>query len=212
MPYRDKIRSYLRGELSGLESGRLESALTRRPGWLGELAAAIEEGLDWHPDMVARARALMAVQEAFAGVEQPADQRPGVRLDFLRHVADDDDQPDPRLATIEHAAVIRVTNSLLSRAVRESADVVELRPTGTGSTVLAVVDSQRLVWMTLPGAIHAQVAARLKAMAGVDTGGHGAGRAGRIKLHHRGRDVDIAVVFEPGSRGELIRLEIHRGP
>lgn len=203
MPGADENKLYLLDLLTATDQARFEARVAASPEAAAALRAALAE-LGPEVELAGRARALLAVSEAFAG--QPTlDSRPSLRLDL---------RPAPRLEAdpdATHPEVVRIVNTVVVRALREGVEMLEVVLEAPDVVVYVVRDGRRQEFLRGPGRLQAALVARLKIMANVDPARIDVAQHGRIALHHDRRNFDIAATFEPVEAGERVTLVITAG-
>lgn len=210
----DRHQRYLRGFMTRTEQEQYENWVSRRADVAESLQAALHDGTVWDPEMAGRARAILALQDAFLEVFD--DQAPAapavVRIDLLpRYLFGLPVRPGSPIVAAEQPEVVRIVNTVLVRAIRDQALVIEIRPEGR-ELVIDTFDGDASHEM-LRGPIHVlpPVVARLKIMASVDPATDDVAQHGRISVKHDRREYSVEATFEPGEDGETVTLAIIAG-
>lgn len=193
---------YLLGLMDPAEQERYEEMVSRRP----ELAQALRGSLGneelWEKVQVERARALLAVGDAFA--ELPAAGTPRPRLDLLAErevVAELLGRP------ISEATTRRMANDLLASAIRGGFELVELRIDAGQGVAAGQRAGGEEVLVTYPPPMYRALLARLRLMAGLPLDAAGP-QLGRISLVHAGRSFEVEIVVEPDPQAGRASLVI----
>lgn len=207
----DRHQRYLRGFMTRTEQEQYENWVSRRPDVAESLQAALNDGTVWDPEMTGRARAILALQEAFLEVfdDSAAVAPTVVRIDLLPgYLYGLPVRPGSPAVAAEQPEVVRIVNTVIVRAIKDHAVVVEIRPE-PNEVVIDTFDGDAHTEM-LRGPIHVlpSLVARLKIMAKVDPETSDLAQHGRITIRHDRHDYSVEATFEPGELGETVTLAI----
>ncbi len=108
----------------------------------------------------------------------------------------------------EDAPVIRLINTLLAEALRESASDIHFEMFESRATVRFRIDGQLRDIVEPKRGLHAALVSRLKVMAGLDIAEKRLPQDGRITLRIAGRPVDVRVSTLPTGHGERVVLRL----
>jgi len=111
-------------------------------------------------------------------------------------------------AAAEDAPVVRLVNSLLSRAIAEKASDIHIEPQEQGMRVRYRIDGSLREIMQLPKRVQALVTSRIKIMANLDIAEKRVPQDGRIQLRQDERDIDMRVSTMPAVFGEKIAIRL----
>ena len=134
-------------------------------------------------------------------------------MDSIDHdVAEEEDETDVALLGGDdaEAAIIRLTNQLITEAVRMRASDIHVEPMADRVRVRYRVDGVCQEREKIPKSVQRSVLARLKLMAGIDIAEKRLPQDGRIKMKVGGKDIDFRVSACPAYHGESIVLRILR--
>jgi type IV pilus assembly protein PilB len=154
-------------------------------------ALALPEEIDDHLARVAR------VEEMVDGLAEQASVE-----------ADEADALSEITSSAEDAPVVRLVNSLISRAVEEGASDIHFEPQAREMVVRFRVDGVLRTVAKVPLSMSRGVASRVKVMAEMDIAERRIPQDGRVGLSVSGRSFDLRVVSLPTVFGEgaVIRL------
>lgn len=109
----------------------------------------------------------------------------------------------------EESPVVRIANAIISQAINEDADLIQIEPMALGVRVRYRVDRQLRDIMRLPSDLHAPLIARIKSL--VCVGDDPSSRLGRALVKYGDREIDLTLSAYPTSRGErlVMRLTPH---
>lgn len=113
-------------------------------------------------------------------------------------------------ASDDEAPIIRLINTLLFRAVKESASDIHIEPMEKDIAVRFRIDGVMYEIMRLPKKAQASITSRIKIMGDLDIAEKRIPQDGRIKIKIGGRGVDIRLSTLPASYGEslVMRLQV----
>lgn len=106
------------------------------------------------------------------------------------------------------APVIRLVNSLISRAVEVHASDIHIESTEGGLRVRYRVDGVLREVDAPPGRLRSAIISRLKIMSKLDIAERRLAQDGRIRLAVRGKEIDFRVSTTPAIHGESVVLRI----
>jgi type IV pilus assembly protein PilB len=125
-------------------------------------------------------------------------------------VGDDDIEDDLRglEAAVEEAPVVKLMNTLITRAVNERASDIHIEPGETELRVRFRIDGVLAEVMTTPRSISNAVVSRLKIMADINIAERRVPQDGRVSLRVGGRPIDLRVATLPSMYGEKVVIRI----
>jgi type IV pilus assembly protein PilB len=111
-------------------------------------------------------------------------------------------------AAVEEAPVVKLVNTLVSRAVAERASDIHIEPGERDLRVRFRIDGVLHEIMTTPKSITGAVVSRLKIMADLDIAERRVPQDGRVALKAGGRQIDLRVATLPTIYGEKVVMRI----
>jgi len=130
------------------------------------------------------------------------DVRPGAALDSVE---------EGRLRELaSEAPTVNLLNTLISRALRQSASDLHLEPQGGPARVRYRIDGVLHEVDTIPSNMVLPIVTRLKILAGMDIGERRRPQDGKIELRIAGEDIDIRASVLPVTDGESAVLRFLR--
>jgi type IV pilus assembly protein PilB len=120
-------------------------------------------------------------------------------------VVDDD---DAALAMAEEAPIIRVANTIIQQAIKESASDIHIEPDRRGLRIRYRVDGVLHETMTMPKYIQPPLISRYKIMAEMNIAERRIPQDGRIPIRYENKDYDLRVSCVPSIFGEKIVCRI----
>jgi type IV pilus assembly protein PilB len=111
-------------------------------------------------------------------------------------------------AAVEEAPVVKLINTLITRAVNERASDVHLEPGEQDLRVRFRIDGVLHEVMTTPRAVSGAVVSRVKIMADLDIAERRVPQDGRVGLRVNGRAIDLRVATLPTIYGEKVVIRI----
>ncbi len=116
---------------------------------------------------------------------------------------------DLQLVKIDYdAPVIRMVNSILTKAVHGCCSDIHIEPQDTYTRVRFRMDGELYEVMTLPQSSEAAIISRIKIMSGMDIAEKRVPQDGRFRMEFDRREVDFRVSTLPAFYGEKIVLRI----
>ena len=112
------------------------------------------------------------------------------------------------LKLTEEQPVVKLTNSILSEAVRLKSSDIFVEPEETTLRVRFRVDGMLQEGIVTPRAMHAGVVSRIKVMSGLDIAEHRVPQDGRCKIRVKGKEVDFRISVLPSYFGEKVVLRV----
>jgi general secretion pathway protein E len=106
------------------------------------------------------------------------------------------------------APVVRLVNSLISRASEARASDIHIEPTDDGVKVRFRVDGALKEIETLPAHLKSALISRIKVMSGLDIAERRLPQDGRLRIAVRGHEIDLRVATSPTIHGETVVLRI----
>ena len=106
------------------------------------------------------------------------------------------------------APVVRLVNSLISRASEARASDIHIEPTDDGVKVRFRVDGALKEVETLPAHLKSALISRIKVMSGLDIAERRLPQDGRLRIAVRGHEIDLRVATSPTIHGETVVLRI----
>ncbi len=111
-------------------------------------------------------------------------------------------------AAIEEAPIVKLVNTLISRAVNERASDLHIEPGERDLRVRFRIDGVLHEIMNTPRSVSGAVVSRLKIMADLDIAERRVPQDGRVSLRVAGRPIDLRVATLPSIYGEKVVLRI----
>lgn len=134
----------------------------------------------------------------------------GGDLDIAERELPDDMEAGDLTRLGEDAPVIRLTNMIISQAIRDGASDIHIQPEENRLRVRLRIDGVLQDVMNLPRTVHASLSTRVKVMADMDIAERRRPQDGRISLMSKTdkKSYDFRVSSLPGVNGEKIVLRI----
>jgi len=111
-------------------------------------------------------------------------------------------------AAVEEAPVVKLINTLITRAVNERASDLHLEPGETDLRVRFRIDGVLHEVMSTPRAVSGAVVSRVKIMADLDIAERRVPQDGRVGLRVNGRAIDLRVATLPSIYGEKVVIRV----
>ena len=111
-------------------------------------------------------------------------------------------------AAVEEAPIVKLVNTLISRAVNERASDLHIEPGERDLRVRFRIDGVLHEVMTTPRSVSGAVVSRLKIMADLDIAERRVPQDGRVSIRVSGRPIDLRVATLPSIYGEKVVLRI----
>ncbi len=111
-------------------------------------------------------------------------------------------------AAVEEAPVVKLINTLITRAVNERASDLHLEPGETDLRVRFRIDGVLHEVMSTPRAVAGAVVSRVKIMADLDIAERRVPQDGRVGLRVNGRAIDLRVATLPSIYGEKVVIRV----
>jgi len=111
-------------------------------------------------------------------------------------------------AAVEEAPIVKLVNTLISRAVNERASDLHIEPGERDLRVRFRIDGVLHEIMSTPRSVSGAVVSRLKIMADLDIAERRVPQDGRVSLRVAGRPIDLRVATLPTIYGEKVVLRI----
>jgi type IV pilus assembly protein PilB len=130
--------------------------------------------------------------------------------DFTDLIGEEDEDEDLSQieAAVEEAPVVKLVNTLISRAVAERASDLHIEPAERDLRVRFRIDGVLHEVMTTPKSVTGAVVSRLKIMADLDIAERRVPQDGRVGLRVGGREIDLRVATLPTIYGEKVVIRI----
>ncbi|MEE9297925.1 MAG: ATPase, T2SS/T4P/T4SS family [Acidimicrobiia bacterium] len=130
--------------------------------------------------------------------------------DLADLVGDDEESDDLSNieAAVEEAPIIKLVNTLVTRAVNERASDLHIEPGERDLRVRFRIDGVLHEIMTTPRSVSGAVVSRLKIMADLDIAERRVPQDGRVSLRVAGRQIDLRVATLPSIYGEKVVIRI----
>ena len=109
---------------------------------------------------------------------------------------------------IQSAPTVRLVNSIISRAVGESASDIHLEPSAEELRVRMRIDGQMRNVLTVPKDLQSSVISRLKVMGGMDISERMVPQDGRANVQAKQKDVDLRMSTLPTIYGEKLVIRL----
>jgi type IV pilus assembly protein PilB len=111
-------------------------------------------------------------------------------------------------AAVEEAPIVKLVNTLISRAVNERASDLHVEPGERDLRVRFRIDGVLHEIMNTPRSVAGAIVSRLKIMADLDIAERRVPQDGRVSLRVSGRPIDLRVATLPSIYGEKVVLRI----
>jgi len=111
-------------------------------------------------------------------------------------------------AAVEEAPIVKLVNTLISRAVSERASDLHIEPGERDLRVRFRIDGVLHEIMTTPRSVSGAVVSRLKIMADLDIAERRVPQDGRVSIRVSGRPIDLRVATLPSIYGEKVVLRV----
>jgi type IV pilus assembly protein PilB len=130
--------------------------------------------------------------------------------DLAELVGEDEEEDDLAglEAAVEEAPIVKLVNTLISRAVNERASDIHVEPGERDLRVRFRIDGVLHEIMTTPKSVSGAVVSRLKIMADLDIAERRVPQDGRVSLKVGGRQIDLRVATLPTIYGEKVVIRI----
>lgn len=130
--------------------------------------------------------------------------------DLAEQVGDDLTEEDIGTiqAAVDEAPIVKLVNTLITRAVNERASDLHIEPGERDLRVRFRIDGVLHEVMTTPRSVSGAVVSRLKIMADLDIAERRVPQDGRVSLRVGGRPIDLRVATLPSIYGEKVVLRI----
>jgi len=122
--------------------------------------------------------------------------------------SDEDVSSSELLRSAEEAPVVKLTNLILSRAVKDGASDILIEPMDKTARVRYRIDGVLRENMEPPKKLHRAIVSRLKVMSNLNIAERRLPQDGRFKIRTENRRVDFRVSVIPSSMGEKVALRI----
>ena len=109
---------------------------------------------------------------------------------------------------VANSPVVRLVNSIISRAVKTRASDIHIEPSERALRVRYRLDGDLKEVMSPPKASHAAIVARIKILGGMDISEKRIPQDGRIETEVDGRQVDLRISILPTVYGEKIVIRL----
>ena len=129
----------------------------------------------------------------------------------LADLAATDDEPEDLSkveAAVEEAPIVKLVNTLITRAVNERASDLHIEPGERDLRVRFRIDGVLHEVMSTPKAVSGAVVSRVKIMADLDIAERRVPQDGRVSLRVGGRAIDLRVATLPSIYGEKVVIRI----
>jgi general secretion pathway protein E len=131
-----------------------------------------------------------------------------LQAESIETLAHEFEEPRDLIELADEAPIIRLLNSIMLQAVKESASDVHVEPFERKIEVRLRKDGVLYHLLGPPKHLHEPLISRIKIMAGLDIAEKRLPQDGRIRLLVGGRDVDIRVSVVPTAFGERAVLRL----
>jgi len=130
--------------------------------------------------------------------------------DFTDLIGEDEEDEDLSTieAAVEEAPIVKLVNTLVSRAVTERASDIHIEPAERDLRVRFRIDGVLHEIMTTPKSVTGAVVSRLKIMADLDIAERRVPQDGRVALKVGGRQIDLRVATLPTIYGEKVVMRL----
>lgn len=129
----------------------------------------------------------------------------------LAGLMSDDEEPEDLSnieAAVEEAPIVKLVNTLVTRAVSERASDIHIEPGEHDLRIRFRIDGVLHEVMSSPRSVSGAVVSRLKIMAELDIAERRVPQDGRVSLRVSGRPIDLRVATLPSIYGEKVVIRI----
>jgi len=119
-----------------------------------------------------------------------------------------DDDADASALMAEEAPIVRVANTIIQQAIRDSASDIHVEPQRRGVRIRYRIDGVLHEEMQVPKYIHAPLVSRLKILSNMNIAERRVPQDGNIPLTFENKDFDLRVSSLPTIYGEKIVMRI----
>jgi type IV pilus assembly protein PilB len=156
-------------------------------------------GRDIEPVIASEKSISSAIERNYStGVEQMNELLGSVQIDDLDVVNHDEEEEEAgKLTDEEGAQIIKLVNLIITQAVNERASDIHIEPMERLVRLRYRVDGELEEKNPIPLQLRAQIASRLKIMAGMDIAEKRKPQDGHIQIRHQGREIDLRVSTFP---------------
>ncbi|MCH7585676.1 MAG: Flp pilus assembly complex ATPase component TadA [Acidobacteria bacterium] len=129
----------------------------------------------------------------------------------LAGLMSDDEEPEDLSnieAAVEEAPIVKLVNTLVTRAVSERASDIHIEPGEHDLRIRFRIDGVLHEVMSSPRSVSGAVVSRLKIMAELDIAERRVPQDGRVSLRVSGRQIDLRVATLPSIYGEKVVIRI----
>ena len=130
--------------------------------------------------------------------------------DLADMMTEDDESEDLASieAAVEEAPIVKLVNTLVTRAVNERASDIHIEPGEHDLRIRYRIDGVLHEVMSSPRSVSGAVVSRLKIMADLDIAERRVPQDGRVSLRVAGRQIDLRVATLPSIYGEKVVIRI----
>ncbi len=140
-------------------------------------------------------------------ISEIVDEAEGARMEMVAEGTMDFSSGE-LLRVTEEAPVVKLTNVILSRGVKERASDILIEPMETSSRVRYRIDGILSEQYAPPRKLHHAIVSRIKVMSDLDIAERRLPQDGRFRIKVEDRKVDFRVSVIPSSMGEKVALRI----
>jgi type IV pilus assembly protein PilB len=132
---------------------------------------------------------------------------------FAKQQKDQADEEDQSLAAaVKSAPVSKMVQVIIAHAIDGGASDIHIEPQQDKSVVRYRIDGVLQVSLSLPLYIHASIISRIKVLANLKIDETRTPQDGRIRINHKGKDIDFRVSVLPLINNEKVVLRILEAP
>jgi len=157
------------------------------------------------PVVVTEEELLRAIDRYYGG---PGVPQGALRETELRPLEKTSESPADSAVPAEDSPVIKFVNTLIAQAVKEGASDIHVEPEGETIRIRYRVDGLLRDVMTVPKALQAGIASRIKVMADLDIAERRVPQDGRVEVDVAGKPIDIRLSTLPSILGEKIVMRL----
>ena len=115
-----------------------------------------------------------------------------------------DDDADASALMAEEAPIVRVANTIIEQAIRDSASEIKVEPENDGVGIYYCIRGDWHQEMEIPKYIYAPLIARLKDMGGLDKALSSVPQTGRATVRREGTNVTLRISCTPTEHGDMV--------
>jgi type IV pilus assembly protein PilB len=141
-------------------------------------------------------------------ISEIVDDIKSAQMEMVSGDGDDEVSSGELLRITEEAPVVKLTNMIVSRAVKERASDILIEPMESNSRVRYRIDGVLVERYNPPRKFHHALISRLKVMSDLDIAERRLPQDGRFRIKMENRKIDFRISVVPASFGEKVALRI----